>query len=100
MLSAAYLASCSDDLVRIYGQLENDIISDMARRLSRMGRVSDASEWQARILKEIGALRTGIGRKLTEYGERARESLQALFSEALEKAAAEDTALVEAPNAA
>ena len=56
MLRSAYLAGCSDELVQLYSRLENDIITDMARRMKKMGAVTDALEWQANIYREIGGL--------------------------------------------
>ena len=54
MLSPRYLAGLSDDLVEIYSQLEIDILRDMARRLARVGKITEATKWQAQVLTEAG----------------------------------------------
>ena len=57
MLSPRYLEGISDELVEIYSQLETDILRDMARRIARLGKITEATEWQARILAEAGGLK-------------------------------------------
>lgn len=85
MLSPRYLAGISDDIVRIYSQLEHDIIIDMARRLHKMKGVTDASIWQAGILKEIGGLQSDVQKYLVKYDKEAQKEIIALFEEALSK---------------
>ena len=60
MLSARYLASCTDDLVKLLSELETEIVSDMARRFIKLGKVTESSEYQARILAEIGGLKEDV----------------------------------------
>ena len=85
MLSPRYLSGISDDIVRIYSQLEHDIVIDMARRLHKMKGVTDASIWQAGILKEIGGLQSDVQKYLAKYDKEAQKELIALFEEALSK---------------
>ena len=47
MLSPRYLEGISDELVEIYAQLEADILQDMARRIARLGKITDATRGQA-----------------------------------------------------
>lgn len=85
MLSPRYLAGISDDIVRIYSQLEHDIVIDMAHRLHKMKGVTDASIWQAGILKEIGGLQSDVQKYLAKYDKEAQKEIIALFEEALSK---------------
>ena len=55
MLSPRYLEGLSDEIVEIYTQLEADILQDMARRIARLGKVTEATKWQAQLLAETGA---------------------------------------------
>ncbi|MBO6300826.1 MAG: hypothetical protein J6N15_00115 [Ruminiclostridium sp.] len=96
MLSSSYLASCSDDIVKIYAQLEHDIIIDMARRLKRLGRTTDATQRQAQVLAEIGALRNDVSKRLARYDRQVQKQLLATFDEAMKKAAANDMRMVKA----
>ena len=98
MLRPAYLAGCSDELVQLYSQLENDIITDMARRMKKMGAVTDASEWQANIYREIGGLQSDIQAKLKKYDAQTQKKLQDLFNEALQKSAQNDAVVLNKAN--
>ena len=93
MLSAAFLASCSDDIVKIYAELEEEILTDMARRLAKMGE-SPASTWQAQIYKDIGGVGTDIKRIISKYDAETQKTLLKLFDETLSKSEKKDMSLV------
>lgn len=90
MLSPRYLAGLSDDLIEIYSQLEIDILRDMARRLARVGKITEATEWQAQVLAEAGGLKQDIARILHKYDKRIIQEIQAIFNDALIKNARAD----------
>ena len=90
MLSPRYLAGLSDDLVEIYSQLEIDILRDMARRLARVGKITEATKWQAQVLTEAGGLKQDIARILHKYDKRIVQEIQAIFNDALIKNARAD----------
>ena len=90
MLSPRYLAGLSDDLVEIYSQLEIDILRDMARRLARVGKITEATKWQAQVLTEAGGLRQDIARILHKYDKRIVQEIQEIFNDALIKNARAD----------
>lgn len=85
MLSSSYLASCPDGLVELYSQLENDIITDVAKRLSKLGKVTDATEYQMKIFQELGGLQSDIQSKISKYDTKVQKELLALFDEAIQK---------------
>ena len=85
MLSPRYLAGLSEELVEIYSQLETDILCDMARRLSRVGKITEMTEYQAHTLVEAGLLKQNIARVLKSYDKRIVEELTAIFSDAMIK---------------
>lgn len=90
MLSPRYLAGLSDDLIEIYSQLEIDILRDMARRLARVGKITEATKWQAQVLTEAGGLRQDIARILHKYDKRIVQEIQEIFNDALIKNARAD----------
>ena len=90
MLSPRYLAGLSDDLVEIYSQLEIDILRDMARRLARVGKITEATKWQAQVLTEAGGLKQDIARILHKYDKRIVQEIQEIFNDALIKNARAD----------
>lgn len=90
MLSARALAAISDDLIYLYSQLEADIKKDMFRRLAKMQKVTDATLWQAEILKQTGGLKADIDDLIKKYDKKAQKELKTLFYDAMDKATESD----------
>ena len=90
MLSPRYLAGLSDNIAEIYAQLETDILKDMARRIARLGKITEASRWQAQMLAETGALRKHIKSLYRKYDPAIVKELDALYNDALVKSARAD----------
>lgn len=107
MLSPRQLDGLSDEIVEIYSQLETDILRDMARRLARLGKVTEATEWQARVLAEAGGLKKNVGRILAKYDRAIVRQIKDTLTEAIETSARNDNRIfkaatgrtVSAPNA-
>ena len=107
MLPPRYLDGLADELTEIYSQLESEILQDMARRIARMGKITDATKWQAQILAESGALRKNITRILAKYDKTIVQQVANTITEALEKNTINDNRIfkaatgrtVSAPNA-
>lgn len=107
MLSPRYLDGLSDEITEIYSQLETDILQDMARRLARIGKVTDATKWQAQMLAEAGGLKKNIGRILAKYDKAIVKQIKDTFTDALETNTRNDNRIfkaatgrtVSAPNA-
>ena len=85
MLPPRYLDGLADELTEIYSQLESEILQDMARRIARMGKITDATKWQAQIFAESGALRKNITRILAKYDKTIAQQVANTITEALEK---------------
>ena len=47
MLSPEYLDHCADGVIELYQRLDESIARDIARRLMKMGEVTDTARWQA-----------------------------------------------------
>ena len=90
MLAPQYLEGLADELIELYSQLEADVLSDMARRLSRLGRITELTEYQARTIVEAGLLKQNIARILKRYDARIVEELTAIFTDAMIKNARAD----------
>ena len=107
MLSPRYLDGLSDEIAEIYSRLETDILQDMAHRLSRLGKVTDATKWQAQMLAEAGGLKKNIRRILAKYDKEIVRQIEQTFTDALEANARNDNRIfkaatgrtVSAPNA-
>ena len=90
MLSPRYLEGISDELVEIYAQLEADILQDMARRIARLGKITDATRWQAQLLAETGALKKRVYALLKKYDPAIQKAIKAIYNDALIKNARAD----------
>lgn len=107
MLSPRYLDGLSDEITEIYSQLETDILQDMARRIARLGKITDMTKWQAQMLAEAGGLKKNIGRILAKYDKAIVRQIKDTFTEALETNARNDNRIfkkatgrtISAPNA-
>lgn len=107
MLSPRYLEGLSDDIIEIYSQLETEILQDMARRIARLGRITETTRWQAQMLAEAGGLKKNIARILAKYDKAIIRQVTETFTEALETNARNDNRIfkamtgrtVSAPNA-
>lgn len=107
VLSPRYLEGLSDDIIEIYSQLETEILQDMARRIARLGRVTEVTRWQAQMLAEAGGLKKNIARILAKYDKAIIRQVTETFTEALKTNARNDNRIfkamtgrtVSAPNA-
>lgn len=107
MLSPRYLDGMADELTEIYSQLESEILQDMARRIARLGKVTDATKWQAQMLVEAGAMKRNINRILKKYDKTIAQQVKDTVTAALEANAKNDNKIfkeatgrtVSAPNA-
>jgi len=79
----------------------------MARRIARLGRIPEATRWQAQMLAEAGGLKKNIARILAKYDKAIIRQVTETFTEALETNARNDNRIfkamtgrtVSAPNA-
>jgi len=107
VLSPRYLEGLSDDIIEIYSQLETEILQDMARRIARLGRITETTRRQAQMLAEAGGLKKNIARILAKYDKAIIRQVTETFTEALETNAKNDNRIfkamtgrtVSAPNA-
>lgn len=107
MLSPRYLDGLADELIETYSQLETDILQDMARRIAKLGKITDATKWQAQMLAEAGGLKKNVGRILSKYDKTVARQVKDAFTEALETSVKNDNRIfkaatgrtVSAPNA-
>ena len=90
MLSPRYLDGLSDEIVEIYAQLEADILQDMARRIARLGKVTESTKWQAQLLAETGALKKNVNRYIKKYDPAIQKEIKAIYNDALIKNARAD----------
>lgn len=89
-LDPKLLDSLPNTLVDMYGLVEVDILSDMARRISTYDYFIPAAQHQLQKLQELGAVREEIIYLLSELTGKAQEEIVSLLSEASAQAIADD----------
>ena len=79
MLPPEYLEQLADDLMELYGALDEAIVRDIARRLAKAGGVTWTAGWQLRCAQEAGLLYEDIGTEVTKITDASEAQIQALF---------------------
>ena len=79
MLTPDELKVVPDNIVKIYQDLEDDIISDIARRLQKAGEITDTADWQMYMLGQMGNDLEEIKSKITKTNKMSKAELDKLF---------------------
>lgn len=82
MLTPDQLAHCADDILKLYSQLEEEIVRDVARRISKTGIITETGKLQLNAMQELGTLNSDILSSLSKYTDKTEEQLQKLFEDA------------------
>ncbi|MDE5583064.1 MAG: phage minor capsid protein [Ruminococcus sp.] len=82
MLSPEYYEGCADDILRLYEQLEDDIISDVIRRIMKSGKVTATARHQIEQLQEAGLLYDDILNTIARNTDATSQHVRALFEDA------------------
>ena len=86
MLKPKYIEQLPDHLIELYSELEQDILADMARRLSTYDYYIPAAQWQRNKLIELGGFEDWIIKALANRTDMTQEEIKALMEEAGMKA--------------
>ncbi|MDE6672654.1 MAG: phage minor capsid protein [Ruminococcus sp.] len=82
MLSPEYYEGCADDIIRLYQQLEDDIISDVIRRIMKSGKVTATARHLIEQLQESGILYDDILKTIASQTDATTQHVKALFEDA------------------
>lgn len=96
MLTFRQLDDLPDAVLDIITATEREIINDMARRIAKVGAVTDTAQWQLSRLEAIGAERDYIMRQLNRALGMTEQQLIRLFDEAATRTLATDDAIYRA----
>lgn len=96
MLTPNQLQALPDSLVALYGQLESEIIADMARRIAKAEYLTDTAAWQSFKVQELKATRAEIIRKLSRITGKSERELKKMFEDAGTAALAYDDEIYKA----
>ncbi len=82
MLTPKQLAYCADGIVDLYSQLNESIVRDIARRIVKVGEITDTADWQVRCLQESGMLYDDILEIVASYSGMSEAAIAQLFHNA------------------
>lgn len=82
MLPPDYSEDCADDIISLYSKLEDAIVSDIVRRIMKMGQVTGSAEWQIKKLQEAGLLYEDILQIIAGMTDSTEAHVKALFEDA------------------
>ena len=96
MLTPEYLDSLPEPVLELFRQVEEDILEDMARRISKMGAVTETADWQRWRLEQIQLTRSDITERLSKLTGLTQQELRKLFQEAATQAVQTDNEIYRA----
>ena len=86
MLAPDYLDRLPEPVLELFRQVEEDILTDMARRISKMGAVTETADWQRWRLEQMELTRSDITQRLGKLTGLTQQELRKLFQEAATQA--------------
>lgn len=86
MLAPDYLDHAPDRLVLLWQQVEDDILRDVARRISKMKALTPTANWQLWRYEQTEALRQDVVKKLARYTGKSEAKIRRLMQEAATRA--------------
>lgn len=86
MLAPDYLDHAPDRLVLLWQQVEDDILRDVARRISKMESLTPTANWQLWRYEQTEALRQDVVKKLVRYTGKSEAEIRRLMQEAATRA--------------
>lgn len=82
MLTPLQYEHLCDELIKLYGDLDNAIISDIVRRLVKNGEMTETAKWQAKQLQESGMLYDDILAEIASRTDATKNHIRTLFEDA------------------
>ena len=82
MLTPEYYDKCTRQLIALYAELDNAIISDITRRLLKTGEMAETAQWQAKQLQESGMVYDDILNEISRRTGTSQAEIKRIFEEA------------------
>jgi len=90
MLTPDYLDTLPDALVKLWQTVEDDILRDVARRIAKMQKITEAADWQLYRFEQVQALHQDVVAILAKYSGKTRAQIRKLLQEAGRETLASD----------
>ena len=82
MLTPEYIDRAPDEIVELYRQAEDDILRDMAKRISSADLYISSTQWQERKLQAMGMTHKEIVRRLAALTRKTNAEIESIISDA------------------
>lgn len=82
MLTPEYLDHCADGVIALYQRLDESIARDVARRLMKMGELTDTARRQAEQLQHAGLLYDDVIAEVAKYSGASETAVRRAFEDA------------------
>lgn len=93
MLGPEYLAQLPDALCSLWRQVEDDILRDIARRITAADGMTETAFWQAQRMELLRTVQNDTVNTLAKYAKRSRSEIRRLLTEAGTATLAADDAI-------
>lgn len=82
MLSPEFLEQLPEPLIALWQQVEDDILRDIARRIQKMGTITETAAYQAWRLEQTKLLNTDIVKLISKYSGKSESTIRKMLVEA------------------
>ena len=93
MLPPSYLDAMPDAFVQLAQQVEDEILQDVARRIGKMGTLTETADWQLWRYQQTEAVRENVVKLLAKYSGKGEATIRRLLKEAATEAMEREDAI-------
>lgn len=93
MLPPSYLDQMPDAFVKLWQQVEDEILQDVARRIGKMDKVTATANWQLWRYQQTEALREDVIKLLAKYSGKSEATIRRLLLQAATEAMEREDAI-------
>lgn len=93
MLPPSYLDAMPDAFVQPAQQVEDEILQDVARRIGKMGTLTETADWQLWRYQQTEAVRENVVKLLAKYSGKSEATIRRLLKEAATEAMEREDAI-------
>lgn len=93
MLPPSYLDAMPDAFVQLAQQVEDEILQDVARRIGKMGTLTETADWQLWRYQQTEAVRENVIKLLAKYSGKSEATIRRLLKEAATEAMEREDAI-------
>ena len=93
MLPPSYLDRMPDAFVQLAQQVEDEILQDVARRIGKMGTLTETADWQLWRYQQTEAVRENVVKLLAKYSGKSEATIRRLLKEAATEAMEREDAI-------